>query len=1249
MSHPTEQQQQAIEARGAVLLAAGAGTGKTATLINRCLRLVAEEGVEVDRLLVVTFTNAAAAEMKQRLREALRERAAAEPHAERLQRQLLLLEGAHISTIHAFCLELLRAHFADLGLDPGVVVLDESVAVPLARSTVRQVITVAIAAGTGTQALAEKYCGGSGERLGELILRTHRFFVTQPQAEALLQQQLDFFAADSPGLWRERRREITAAWVRESAPLAQAQIPRALQALQSVRGYGGKSPTAQAIRNLESLLPAFAARLAALSSETPADDLTSLLERATELGGKEIWVRGTGAAREQLEDFFEEAAQLRSWHPAAEFDPLDEEWARARGPMRSLLELARDFASEFASAKRALGGIDFADLEQLALRLLVEDGGQATIVADQWRERLDHVFVDECQDINAAQDALLRALARGGERANLFMVGDVKQSIYRFRMAAPELFREHAEAWEGREHHQVLPLTENFRSREAILAFVNDLFGCLMAPRLGGVGYGPGERLAFALPDKRSALSLNPPTESQPCGAWPEPGCRVELHLVLDEKPDAQPDAQPEESEEDDGGWGDLLSLERQAHVAAARLRELMDGQHEVFDGRVNCFRRMQWSDVGLLMRSVTGRSASFLREFRRLGIPLAVEQGDFLETLEASDLAALLRILDNPRQDIPLFAVLRSPLVGWTLEELVQLHSDGRGSGAWDRLEAAARESGETGEKVRAFIANLTRWRRLALMTSLTCVLETVLAETRYEAFLFTLADGPDRVANVRRFLDLARRYDPLQRQGLFRFLRFLDEQKAAGREIEPLPARQVEAVQLLSIHKSKGLEFPVVVLAGIGAAFQSPELKAPILLSRRWGLAPQVVDLQAQRRNDSLMLWQAKREEKLASLAEELRLFYVAVTRARDTLLLVGSFKPDSKAWQSRMSLPPAIGVARARSYCEWIGRWLGEGIDWRAGCGEVLLPSGTTAARLRWRTYSGTTTHPLAEAASAGPASLEPSPTSVTDAQLALFGWRYPHEAATGIPAKTSASALRRLGMEPDEEAAAPWQPRREFRSAAPALPGGLSATEIGTAHHVFFQHVDLARTASEADLGAELERLVSRRILTGAEAGSLNLASILGFWGTGLGAAIREHATSVRRELPFTAAFSPAELPPYAHRFTTTEGDDDLIVVQGAVDLAVLLPQEMWVVDFKTDRISEADLPARAHEHASQLRLYGAALERIFRRPVTRCVLYFIALRRCWDVENPMGGASEPGPEPGVPAREPQDNPLPQRTS
>jgi ATP-dependent helicase/nuclease subunit A len=1086
-------------------------------------------------------------------------------------------------------------------MDPGIGVLEESVARPLEREISRQVVVEAIAADQAVQELAENHFNGGGENLAEQIRKTHQFYAKQPRAEPSLAKDLAAFEADQPKDWQTKREKIIAGWLLDWQAAVAWQMEKTCEALGEKIAPGKKTKNADDIRRILERLPKLAKEISLLTGKCDSSKFIDALKHAVALSGDDVWVSGTKTHRGLLEKFFAEAAELASWLPDDNGDPLEKEWDLVRGPMRTLLRLTQKFSCEFAAAKRALGGVDFSDLEQLALQLLDDEK-----IAGQWRRRFKHVFVDECQDINAAQDALIQALSRPGADASLFMVGDVKQSIYRFRLAAPKLFRSYSHEWRAREQHQVLALNENFRSRAGILVFANDLFSHLMGAGFGDVGYGEEDRLQFAEPEngERVPLSLHPPKDNRPQHHWSEPDCRVELHLA-----DTGASSNNDEgngSENGNADWDDLLDMEQQARIAAGRLHAMKEGKHQVWNKHKKAFRDMEWGDVGLLMRAVSGRAGAFLREFRRQDIPLVVEQGDFLATLEAQDLTALLRVLDNPRQDIPLFAVLRSPLVGLSLDELAGVRPAG-GTDAFDSL-VDAKEN----KTVVCFLEQLGRWRRLALMTSLSCVLETVLAETRYEAYLLTLEDGAERVANVRRYLDIARRYDPLQRQGLHRFLRFIGQQQEAEQEIEPLPPRELTAVQLMSIHKSKGLEFPVVVLAGIGSRFRQPELNEGILFSRDWGgLAPQVVDVRGQRRQDSLMRWQVRREERGEAIAEELRLLYVAVTRARDTLLLVGSFNPSGDTWQKRIICPPKVGVPQAASYCEWIGMWLGGDFDWSKAAGEVKLESGKDAARLLWRIHAGSDLPAVDR-----PHEQKKIPP-LAEGRLAELAWEYPHSAATSVPAKTSASALRRLGAVADEEAVSFLPPQKHFAAGATGSKSGLNAAAIGTAHHTFLQRLDLAETGSEAALAGAVKRLGEAGVLSVEEAAALDLPSVFRFWQSSIGKEILAlDPKNLRRELAFTAAFSPAEIPALAKSFP--DGADEFIVVQGAVDLAVILPEEIWIVDFKTDHITKTEVTKRVAEHAPQIRLYAAALDRIYHRPVRRAVLHFLHLGQGVDV-------------------------------
>jgi len=1211
----TLSQTRAVAARGNVLVAAGAGTGKTHTVVERCLDVL-RQGTSLDRILMVTFTDAAAAEMRHRIRQALLKRlteSQTEADRDHWHRQAALLDVARISTLHSFCLGLIREHFHRLNLDPQARVLEEAQARLLAETVLDELVE-AIHSGTlpripGAMELLRLQGRNPESRLRGLILRLHRRAQALEDPAGWLHRQMAHYAAEQAQCWRDWLWEGFGEW----------------------RGYW--EPV---LAEVSSRAPNVGACLEALRRVAAPHSLESLgaaFQTVFEQDATEAWPKGQKLRlRAPLKKFFEEAAFLASLVERREgVDGLQQDWDWVRGPMRTLLQLTLEFGDRFEQAKRQLGGLDFADLEQLALRLLLNpDRTTPSPLALVWRQRLDFVFVDECQDINRAQDAILRLVSRDGAPGpNRFLVGDVKQSIYRFRLADPAIFREYESAWRtASEAGQRIPLSENFRSREGILDFVNALFATLMRRSVGGVDYEEDAQLRFGAPEERAALrradKIVPLPDAENAGS----PC-VEFHLIA--KPSAS-DGNSGDGEANDAGQeagsenetDDLLASEREARLVAARLHALHESGFSVWDSEGGQFRPAQWSDMVVLMRSPRGRAEVFAKEFLRAGVPLLASRGGFYTSLEVSDLMSLLRLLDNPRQDVPLLAVLRSPLVGLSLDELVEIRRAHRSGPYWQALtvwrESQGQESSSSSlaARVREFDHALRRWRRLAREGPLSLCLEQVLAETHFEAILLAGDRGDERVANVRRLLDLARRFDPWQREGLFRFLRFVANQEEAEVDEEPAPPPVRDAVRLMSIHRSKGLEFPIVALAGLGGKFNQEDLKEDILISERFGLASKVLPPDRTSRYPSLAYWMARRHEWRERLGEEMRLLYVAATRARDRLILVGTAasQKQSNWWGDDPAAPLRdLDVLSAQNPLEWLRLWLpghtqrGDWIGELEGCNALL----------RWRIHHPDSllfTRPRRTGTKEAATPLQGTPEQREDLMRRL-GWSYPFAQAASKPAKATVTALRRQANRGDEEET--MRPR--FAASETILvrrrdnATGLSAAERGLAHHHFLEKVDLKNTCTEASLSDEARRLQREGWLSPAEMAALDYPALWRFWGSPLGERIRQAPEKrVHRELPFTARFGREEFAAAGLTGQTGLGivpEGEFLVVQGTVDLAVIEPERIWLVDFKTDHFPHETLDNKIALYAPQVRLYGVALERIYRRPVTERWLCFLA--------------------------------------
>jgi ATP-dependent helicase/nuclease subunit A len=1208
----TAAQQQAISARGNVLVIAGAGTGKTSTLVERCMNCLLEASppASIDEILMVTFTDAAAAEMRQRIRARLEEQLQKEPESARWQEQLALFETAHIGTLHSFCLQLIRQHFYLLELDPQLSVMREEESWLLANETLDEILKHHYTGETpeahAVQELIQVQGRGWDGAVRSLILQLHRYSQTLPDSEGWLKEQLAAYSAAEPAHWESWLQSAIVEWRKRWLTLF-------------AHNHVGNGVADKCLAVLKSMAPSPARGEA-------AEALEKILAacRSCPWGKKTEWL-------EPLEDFRNEAEFLYSLAARNEKgEPLLEDWNWVRTQMLTLLGLAEQFGRQFRLSKRELGMVDFHDLEQYALRLLWDASEKRpTKIAQEWREKLRFVFVDEYQDINAAQDKIIQALGRELPKGNRFLVGDVKQSIYRFRLANPHIFQDYARKWRDETGEKgdrsatgtTIPLVENFRSREGIVNFINSFFPVVMRPQIGGVTYDEEAKLRFGAPAERRPLSTSA-----------EPGARVELHLRI-KKPENADEAQ-KNAEDPLAEIGDLQETDKEARLVALRLRELKMAGHQIWDEAAKNFRAAKWGDMTILLRSPSSKAESYAKEFARLEVPLQVERGGFYESMEILDLISLLQLLDNPLQDLPAIAVLHSPLVGLTLNELAEVRLAARGHFwrallAWHERESPQSDGvpPSTFSKVSVFFQQFSRWRSLARQAPLSRCLEAILAETHYDLWVLTQPRGALRHANVQRLLGLAQQFDQFQRQSLFRFLQFIEAQKLAETEPDVAAASQENSVRLMSIHQSKGLEFPIVVLADLGKSFNLADLKADIIVDEEFGLCPQIKPPHSPRTYPSLPYWLARQRQRRELLGEELRLMYVAMTRARDTLILSGNISESrfEKIWNQNEEIDVEM-IAAARSYSDWLGLWFSQIAEKRekaANQGEI--------GSIRWHFHSdaslvtpenATSTEPLAAEASL------PSSNNVAEILEMLrkrIEWKYPFAPATREPAKTSVSALRRRANEGmDEEATELYgfgdsNAGQLSRTRQSFTRNQMSRADLGSVHHTFLQFVSLERVTTADELKIEAERLVRQKTLTKEEATLLNFKGLAAFWRSEIGERIRAQKTAVRRELHFTARLSAIEVAELIGEPAAQELANEFIVVQGVVDLAVVLPQEMWLVDFKTDALKADELADKMRFYEPQLKLYARALSEIYRRPVTEAWLYFLGPGKAVEIE------------------------------
>jgi ATP-dependent helicase/nuclease subunit A len=1201
----TPQQRAAITTVGhSLLVSAAAGSGKTAVLTERCAHLVcdATEPCGVDELLVVTFTEAAAAEMRQRVRDALARRAARSPGEERVVHQLASVERATIGTLHSFCGRLLRQHFHAAGLDPDFAILDGDAAALMKRDTARQLIAARFAAdGAPTQpftALLDGYFNGDDGALAMEVLSIYETLTALPDPARWL------------GETRKRLHDAATAKSLNDSALGKAFVANLARDLAALSArIASARRTIQQAGDFPKYLDAVAeaAAVASLWETTLREHgVDALAEEAATIEPSRLpalsnALPGKAIAKGAIDDIRNE---MKDGPVRRSLKFKEAEWrdgmAATLAPAEELLALVEAFTDAYTAAKERLRSLDFSDLEHRTLALLTDDADprRPSRVARGCHQRFRHVLVDEYQDINDLQESILKLVSRECLRAgpadgNLFCVGDVKQSIYRFRAAEPRLFLDrYARFKQPGSGGEVIDLSQNFRSRAPLLGAVNEIFGRLMTQSATEIDYTAGHRLV--------------PGATFP-NAGDFPGAPVELHLLP---------AKPQTEEGEDGAPSDADTSfdterpEREAMFIVQRIKALMgqDGspRAQVATKDRAGTRDIRFGDIAVLLRTRKFKIEQYADVLRKSGIPVLAEGGSgFFSAMEVTDVLSLLRLLDNVHQDLPLAAVLRSPLGGLPEPEdslarirLAYPDADVPFHVAVHRY--ADEQDDELAARLRDILAQLSAWRELAQRRPLAEVIATVYEQSGYLAFVCGLADGAQRKANLLELHRRATQFGHLADNGggLSRFLNFLEqleEEVDAGQAT--VTASAVDAVQIVTVHKSKGLEFPVVFVADLGKMFNLQDAAGSIIVDKDEGLGLQVVDEARYVRYPSLATTVIAPRLTKKMLAEELRVLYVALTRAEEHLILVGTSKANAvERWQSRW--PGHIGplpdetILHATTPLDWLG--------------PVAVAAGPAVIAMTEHTAPPTTDAKpveidaeavgrLARLASLKP--LEPAPPndSVATDIIARLTFAYPHRDLTRAAA--AESVTKRAHAEETLTAVAPPASSHDARPSpidVPTLPQPRfvveqdtpGAADAGTATHLVLEHFDFHQPATS--IPAQIATLVERRLMPPHLARVVDIASIEWLLASKVGRLLAHKNSELFRELPvfFAAPVAGSTAPPIDPR--------DRVMVRGRVDLFVRTPPTDFIIDYKTDRVSGRLLDERIAAYRAQLLEYATAI-------------------------------------------------------
>ena len=1172
----TPAQHDAIYARGgSLLVSAAAGSGKTSVLVQRLLQRLTDplHPVAADRLLVVTFTKAAAAEMKSRITREIGALLEQEPDNIHLQRQQILLNRAHISTIHSFCSELVRENFYKLGISPDFRILEENETLLLRQEVITAVLDGYYEKRDGLfYELADTFSVGRDDgRIAQMVQLLYDFTRSHPFPDRWLSETARSYSTAAP-VEKTPWGKTVLNFAGQAVDYCCSLVKNSLELMEA-------SPDIQAA--YEEAYLSDLAGLMDIEKAIEAENWNLLVELCGDFfykrlkslkGAKEDPVRlAVAANRDEVKATLKRLGVLFCGTETA----CREDLRRLSPLVEKLFEVVRTYSARLDEEKAKKKAADFGDLEHWALRLLVKDTAQGpewTPEALELSQRFEEVMVDEYQDTNEAQDMIFRALSRNSE--NLFLVGDVKQSIYGFRQAMPQLFLRRRRAYplyqrDAEQYPACIVLDRNFRSAVGVTDAVNFVFRQLMSRETGDLDYSGDEELV-------------------PAADYPPGPAAMRLDIL---------DLSAGEEEE-------MVAAEAR-HLAGMILE--LTAQESVLDGGEE--RPLAFSDITILLRSANEYAYQYVKELRAYGVPATADTAvGFFSAPEVAAVLAFLRVIDNPMQDIPLLSVLMGPVYGFTADDMARLRIHEKSKNIYLMLAGAVKED----ERVAGVLKDIERLRMLAAAMTSDQLINELYERTGFPEVVQAMENGELRLANLRLLLDYARKYEASGYNGLSGFVRFLDRLERQKQDLSAAASEgTVNAVRIMSIHRSKGLEFPICIVAGCARRFNKDH--GEVLLHPQLGFGCRLPDSETGGRITTLPHEAIALELDREEMSEELRVLYVAMTRAKQRLIMLTSVKGVDKVLARLASKLPR--AERLQPYvvrgCGSISDWLilcalrhpsGSALRERAGMGERPPLPAKEAWEIRILRGEQTGAREEAQARQEPPASgLPEQDQDLLQSFERLFRYQYPYQELASLQAKVTASGLAEETEQESFEA-----------SSRPAFmeKGGLTPAEKGTALHAFLQFADFARAAGSPQ--EELERLVGGRFLTREQAGAVDLAKIEQFFASDLGTRLL-HAKNVLREYRFTVELPAREAAPEL----SAEWADQKVVLQGAIDCAFEEDGAFVILDFKTDRVkSSQELRGR---YEVQLSLYRRALQQCTNQKVKECLLYSFHLGESCKIE------------------------------
>lgn len=1267
MSSPkwTKEQLEVIESRECnLLVAAAAGSGKTAVLVERIIQMITsrENPIDIDKLLVVTFTNAAASEMRERIGDAIGKSLDENPENKHLQNQLVLLNKSSITTIHSFCLDVIKSNFHRINLDPNFRIGDQTECAILKQEAIEEVFEdLYEERDEGFLNLVESYAERGGDKeVQDIILGIYSFAMASPEPKKWLIDSAERFNID------------------ENFDFSQSIWARAILDTVKIEINGLCLNMERALKEVESIeeLETFAEKLSVEYKKIA--DISQACNKSWDEAYKKMasmsfenYVKGVKRISKDAPSYIKESKEkaktirdktkksLESIVSATfnkDNDSIREEIKYLYNIVKPISSVVLRFEEEYSNKKREKGIIDFNDIEHFALNILTDVDEKGNIVPSDiavgYRNKFYEIFIDEYQDSNLVQEVLLKAVANT-ETPNRFMVGDVKQSIYRFRQAKPELFLQKYNNYNDKKgsSHRKIMLYKNFRSREEVVDAVNYIFENIMNENIGEIEYTEKERLNLG-------ANFNVDTDEKSII-----GGATEIHLIqkdnkldddiINDKDDRINNKEDEIEEEEK-----LDNIQLEARMVGNIIKDLMkvneDGKiQKVYDKGIDGYRPVEFRDIVILLRATSAWAPVFADELMNMDIPTYADVGvGYFDTIEIKTILSLLQIIDNPMQDIPLISVLKSPIFGFTPEDLIDIRVQSKDKIFYEVLKSTAEYDGFTDSqnenesefipseecinKSKDFLIKLKEFKEKSMYMSTDEFIWYLYTRTGYYAYVGALPGGSQRQANLKVLFERAKQFEETSLKGIFNFVNFIEKLKKSSSDMGSAKTlgENANVVRIMSIHKSKGLEFPVVICSAMGKNFNTQDFKKSILYHHNLGYGPQFVDYERRISFPSIAKEALKSKINIENLSEEMRVLYVAFTRAKEKLIITGSTRniQDSiKRWSNGIESLDTISqyeILKGKNFLDWIMPCVLRHRDLSNLLEEVGLDAVFNVEHnSKWYGKLWNKNDILVEKKSdEEKESIEEilEKIDVNNPDSDYYGeieeklnYIYPYEFSTRKPATISVTEIKKIQNNYEEELINTIFEQKVILKKPLFIQNEeerekISGTERGTIVHLVMEVLDLKNVSSVNDIKSQIRGFVSKGIITEKQASIVNPYKIYKFFASNIGKRML-NAEIINREKSIYAQVNMKDIYIYEKLINNDDKklyDNESVMLRGIVDAYFEEDNQIVLVDYKTDFVNEENINQIIEKYKKQLDLYADIIETLTGKSVKeKCIYLF----------------------------------------